>query len=278
MNRYSCFYKIICSLLLGLICVTAFAGCNQKQPEVITIYPSYFNRDIDGVNCTNIRTALEQEGWVLENTSQSTTDGSTVYAYKLLENGETKVISINEYTSAVEAERSYTKEWTDGAIIGGWFSYDHLYHTMRLRISDCTITALGNAHMDLINILGLGAVEPMEAYMENTFEMFKDSKSVDIEAVKSTMEADGYQFYTTSFIIDSDEFISTYIIVSPNQDRIYAYTLGNKPVGSTPSAYDWVKTGTTQYDVGIHVVGFKDGSNVLCYGDSFEEIRDYFAP
>ncbi len=278
MKRNAYFCKIICALLCYMMCVFAFVGCNQKHPEVITIYPSYFNQDIDGVNCTNIRTALEQEGWILENTSQSITDGSTVYTYKLIENSETKVISINEYTSVAEAERSYTKEWTEGAIVGGWFSHDHLYHTMRLRISNCTITTLGNAHVDLINILGFESVVPMEAYVEPTFEMCKGSKSVDIDAVRSTMETDGYQFYTTDFIIDSDEFISTYIIVSPNQDRIYAYTLGNKPAWGTPSAYDWVKTSTSEYDVGIHVVGFKDGSNVLCYGDSFEEIRDYFAP
>jgi hypothetical protein len=33
----------------------------------------------------------------------------------------------------------------------------------------------------------------------------------------------------------------------------------------------------TDYTLGIHFVGFKDGGCVLCYGDTFAEIEKYFA-
>ena len=35
-------------------------------------------------------------------------------------------------------------------------------------------------------------------------------------------------------------------------------------------------SGDVDHSLGIHFVGFKDGSCLLCYGDSFAEIAHYF--
>ncbi|MBQ2806021.1 MAG: hypothetical protein IJF08_03120, partial [Clostridia bacterium] len=281
-QRYS--YIMLCLLLLCVFLAMLLCSCNQKNEETVTMYPCYFNQNVEGVDGATIRATLEQAGWVLNETKQDDKDGSTYYLYTETDKIPTRgVIAITEFPDAQKAEQEFLKEWTTVSVMAGVFTLESEFHTMRLRISNCTIMTLGNAHADLLEMLDIKAVEGLEIPLENTYEIRKDIKSVDIEAVKVTMEADGYQFYATDYVLDdeTDEFSNTYIIISPEQDRIYAYTLGDAPKWGVPGAYRFYQAverhmNSADLYVGIHFVGFKDGSCILCYGDSFEEIHDYF--
>lgn len=281
---HDCF-KITVVLLLTLLLMVGLCSCHQKNSDTATIYPCYFNQEVEGVDATIICAVLEQAGWILAGTHQDEKDGSTYYQYIDREEAHTKALVLTEFPDAEQAKQEYSKEWTSGSVMAGVFRHDSKFDTMRLRISNCTIITVGNAHADLLEMLDIKAVEGLEIPSENTYEIRKDIKSVDIEAVKATMEADGYQFYATNYFADdeTDEFSNTYIIISPEQNRIYAYTLGEAPKWGVPGAYNVYQAverhmNSADLYVGIHFVGFKDGSCILCYGDSFEEIRDYFAP
>jgi hypothetical protein len=138
-----------------------------------------------------------------------------------------------------------------------------------------------------MEILGLGTPQALEVPTENTQELKRKIKSVDIEAIKTEMEADGYTFYQIDFLAqeDSEDFVPTYLIISPAQDRAYLYTQALKPrfgISYTYFIYQIFERTALDYEgedifVGIHFVGFMDGGCVLCYGDTFAEIEKYFA-
>lgn len=286
MKRHCNICKITCILCLFLL-LAALAGCRSAEQETTDIFPCYFNRDVEGMDAQAICAALESAGWEKDTRQAHANVSNTTTAYTLPAGEVRKVIVIEEFPSCGEAEQSFAEQWS--VIAGGDFAQDNEYHMTLLRISDCTVTTLRDAHVDLMETLRLGTVEALEVPLENTYEMCKDTDSVDIEAVKAAMEADGYQFYASEFFAGDDQdgsFSSTYIFFSPKQDRIYAYTLGKEPTKwGLPYAYWTYQTvermveqaGVRDLNVGIHFVGFKDGSCVLCYGDSFEQIRAYFA-
>lgn len=285
MKTRHCSLAIVFALLFSLILFTV-CGCNQNDPEAITIYPSYYNRDVEGIDAQFICSALEQAGWHLAGSIDADDYISYSYLSKKHTNEQKYMIIICEYSSAVEAEQAYITDGNFDYILSSNFFLEKAWFTSHLRISNCVITTLGNAQVELLDLLSLSTVEPLEATAKNTREMCRDCKSVDIEAIRADMEADGYQFYAAGFTSRNDEddgYTQAYIIISPEQDRMYAYTgCGEKPVMGIPSAYkamtDYLawNNSLTAGIVGVHVVGFKDGSNVLCYGDSFEEIRAYF--
>lgn len=267
----------LATLLLCLSLLSAFVGCSQSEQETVTIYPCYFNRDIEGVDSSVIRAALEQAGWELHSTEQNTEEQYTVYRYKWNDpsGGPAKVLSINAHIDADSARRHYEEMWSSNSLVAGFASSNQFFE-MYLRISDCSIMALGNAHVDLLELLDLGTVQPMEISLEHSYERCKDVKDVDIAAVKAAMEADGYVFYETVFFSE-DELATSYIIVSPEQDHIYAYTPGKTPAWARRE-YNRIENAANSGEnrVGIHFVGFEDGSCVMCYGESFEEIKGYF--
>ena len=169
----------------------------------------------------------------------------------------------------------------------GIFPADHSLYVNHLRISNCYIRTLKNSHVELMEILGLGTPQALEVPTENTQELKRKIKSVDIEAIKTEMEADGYTFYQIDFLAqeDSEDFVPTYLIISPAQDRAYLYTQALKPrfgISYTYFIYQSLERTALDYEgedifVGMHFVGFMDGGCVLCYGDTFAEIEKYFA-
>ena len=272
------FCAIVCALLLYFTLFSVFTGCAHLTGEPVTIYPCYFNRDVENVNYTVIHAALTEAGWERKRTEQNEEDNYTVHYYTLNDpaTGKTKVLSINEHGSAEAAEAHYDQMWENNSIVAG-FAISRQFEESYLRISNCSIMALANAHVDLLALLDLGEVQPLEASLDNSYEACKDAKSVDIDAVKAAMEADGYKFYTTVFVSDEEQTAS-YVIISPNQDRTYAFVRGS----SAKSTYNTFKRLQRNFMmdmmVGVHFVGFADGSCVMCYGESFEEIRGYFVP
>ena len=46
------FTKIVCTLLLCLIPLSALTGCARLTGETVAIYPCYFNRDAENANYT----------------------------------------------------------------------------------------------------------------------------------------------------------------------------------------------------------------------------------
>lgn len=271
----------LAALLLCLSLLSLFVGCSRGKQENVTIYPCYFNRDVEGVDCSAIRAALEKAGWVLKSTDQNEYDHYKIYHYALEDTSgeQTKVLALNEHANAEAAKQHYDQMWQNDSLAAGFANNNHFFEAY-LRISDCSIMALGNAHVDLLELLDLGTVQPLEISLDNSYEMCREAKGVDIAAVKAAMEADGYVFYETVFVSGQEETVS-YVIVSPGQDRTYAYTLGEAPKWGIPGAYREYKRLERLADfgdsrVGVHFVGFEDGSCILCFGNSFEEIEEYF--
>lgn len=286
MKKQHRYIRTICALLLCLIPVSAFVGCGQtKKGEEITVYPCYFNRDVEGVDGQSIRELLDREGWVLtepENpeSSEPLYENSKIYSYHTGEESasQRKVIIILEFESAEQAEAVYVENLAS-YVFAGKFTLDHSMFEMELRISNCVIMTLRNAHVDLLAMLDLGEVRPLQAYQNTTRQSVRKPKSVDIDAVRAKMKADGYQFYSSVIYKEGEEeYSNTYVIVSPTQDRAYAFTQGKKLRWGLSNTYLGVKL-LNEVDtvlVGMHVVDFKDGSSIICYGDSFEEISEYF--
>lgn len=280
---------LLCALFLCIALLSAFVGCDK---ETVTIYPCYFDRDVQGLDGADIRAALEQAGWSLQESKQdSIYDNSTTYIYQLAEGESKKVILIYEFATAEEAEQAYVQDVIGTIFPATIFPDEYSMYSLYIRISNCLIMTVNNGHVDLLELLGLGTVEPLEVPTENTQKLHRKIKSVDIEAVKTAMEADGYTFYPMEFI-DSEEVGPTYVIVSPVQDRAYVYTPStHKPILGMSYTYyiysiiervalDYKSEGSKKGEdlyVGMHFVGFKDGSCVLCYGDTFAEIEKYFA-
>ncbi len=275
--KKSSYLTFITAFLLCMTLISAFAGCSQGNRETITIYPCYFNRDVEDVDCTTIRATLEQAGWELRSTDRNEEEHYNIYHYMLTNptSGQSKVLSINEHVSTEAAAKHYDQMWANNSLVAGFAISRHFFESY-LRISDCSIMSLGNAHVDLLELLGLGTVQPLEISLDNSYEMCKEAEGVDIDAVKAAMEADGYKFYETVFV-SSDEEITSYVIISPEQDRTYAFVRGSSPK-STYKEYKRLGRVADFADarVGIHFVGFADGSCILSYGDSFEEIKEYF--
>lgn len=287
MKKQRHYIRIICALMLCLTLVSAFAGCEQmKNGEEITVYPCYFNRDVEGVDGQSIRELLDREGWVLVEPENPESSGplyenSKIYSYHTGEESasQRKVIIIHEFENAEQAEAVY-EENLASYVFAGKFTLDHSMFEMELRISNCVIMTLRNAHVDLLSMLDLGEVRPLQAYQNTTRQSVRKPKSVDIDAVRAKMEADGYQFYS-SVMFGGDvekDYSNTYVIVSPTQDRAYAFTQGKKLRWGLSNTYLSVKlfNEVETFFVGMHVVDFKDGSSIICYGDSFEEISRYF--
>lgn len=286
MKKQRHYIRIICALMLCLTLVSAFVGCGQtKKGEEITVYPCYFNRDVEGVDGQSIRELLDREGWVLVEPENPESSGplyenSKIYSYHTGEESasQRKVIVIHEFESAEQAEAVYVENLAS-YVFAGKFTLDHSMFEMELRISNCVIMTLRNAHVDLLSMLDLGEVRPLQAYQNTTRQSVRKPKSVDIDAVRAQMEADGYQFYSSVMYDEGEEeYSNTYVIVSPTQDRAYAFTQGKKLRWGLSNTYLSVKlfNEVETYFVGMHVVDFKDGSSIICYGDSFEEISEYF--
>ncbi len=262
-------------------------GCGQKNNETVTVYPCYFNRDVEGMDAAFICKALEQAGWTHVSSDQDGAyENATTHIYELVTDGQKQGIVIYEFATAEQAEQVYVQDNVGTVFPALIFPDEHSLYSKYIRISNCLIMTMRNGHADLIRILELGSVEPLEVPTENSYELRRKIKSVDIETVKSTMEADGYAFYPIEFIGSEDDFLPTYVIISPEQDRAYVYTFAeNKPLFGMPYTYyvyNLLERVALNYEgednyVGMHFVGFKDGSCVLCYGDSFEEIEGYFA-
>lgn len=276
----------ICTVLLCVILISALCSCGRSNKgQEITVYPCYFNQDVAGVDGQNIRELLDREGWVLVEPENPESSGplyenSKIYSYHTGEESanQRKVIIIHEFENAEQAEAIYAENLAS-YVFAGKFTLDHSMFEMELRISNCVIMTLRNAHVDLFAILDLGEVRPLQVSQNTTRQSVRKPKSVDIDAVRAKMEADGYQFYSSvMYDEDEEEYSNTYVIVSPTQDRAYAFTQGKKLRWGLSNTYLSVKlfneVGT--YFVGMHVVDFKDGSSIICYGDSFEEISEYF--
>ena len=278
--------RIICSVLLCLLLFPMLSGCSRiLHGEKITIYPCYFNRDVEGMDAKVMGDILTQAGYTYRGSTPS--DDYTAYVYRApdFSDENNRFIFVFEYTSAEAAKQAYIQDGSLDFIIASDLFIDRENYVTRLRISNCVITAMGNAHVELLSLLDLGTVQPLEATERPSSEMYRDCETVNIEKIKVAMEEDGYQFYAAGFLQPNDEedgYTQAYLIVSPEQDRMYAFTgQGEKPKG-TPSAYSDVVFFHRLQDelfngiVGVHVVGFEDGSNIICYGESFEEIKAYF--
>ncbi len=286
MKKQSQYLKIACLVLLGLMLFPMLAGCSRiLHGEKITIYPCYFNRDVEGMDAKVIGDVLTQAGYTYKGATPA--DDYTAYAYRApdFSDEHKRVIFIFEYTSAEAAKQAYIKDGSLDFILASDLFIDRENYVTRLRISNCVITAMENAHVELLSLLDLGTVQPLEATERPSSEMYRDCKTVNIGKIKATMEEDGYQFYAAGFLQPNDEedgYTQAYLIVSPEQDRMYAFTgQGEKPKGNPSAYYDVVYFHRLQDElfngvVGVHVVGFQDGSNIICYGDSFEEIKGYF--
>ncbi len=281
--------KLICAVMLSLLITGALVGCNFKKEETVTIYPCYFNRDVANMDGTTIRAALAQAGWQLKSTEQNGAyDNATTYIYQLIEGENKRVIVIYEFATAEEAEAAYVADGICTYFPSSIFPAEYSAYANDLRISNCCIMTLKNAHVDLMEILGLGTVQALEVPTENTQELRRKIKSVDIDAVKAEMEEDGYTFYAVDFLAqeEGEDFIPFYLIISPAQDRIYAYTQAKEPrFGMSYTYYIYQLVERIALDgedgedinVGMHFVGFADGGCVLCYSGTFGEIEQYFA-
>lgn len=277
---------LLCALFLCIALLSAFVGCDK---ETVTIYPCYFDRNVEGMDSTHIRAALEQAGWSLQESEQDGAyDNGTTYIYQLVEGESKKVILIYEFATAEEAHAAYKEDGMNDYFPSGIFPADHSLYVNHLRISNCYIRTLKNSHVELMEILELGTPQALEVPTENTQELKRKIKRVDIEAIKTEMEADGYTFYQIDFLAqeDSEDFVPTYLIISPAQDRAYLYTQALKPrfgMSYTYYIYQIIERTALDYEsgedinVGMHFVGFMDGGCVLCYGDTFAEIEKYFA-
>lgn len=280
--------KIICAAMLCALLAGALVGCSLKKQETVTIYPCYFNDDVAGMDAATIGAALEQAGWSLQESEQDGAyDNGTTYTYQLVEGESKKGIIIYEFATAEEAQAAYKEDGMNDYFPSGIFPADHSLYVNHLRISNCYIRTLKNSHVELMEILGLGTPQALEVPTENTQELKRKIKSVDIEAIKTEMEADGYTFYQMEFLAqeDSEDFVPTYLIISPAQDRAYLYTQALKPrfgISYTYFIYQILERTALDYEgedifVGMNFVGFMDGGCVLCYGDTFAEIEKYFA-
>ena len=274
--------KILCAVILGVLIAAALVGCKQ---ETVTIYPCYFNADVADVDATAIRAAIEEAGWELQSSEPDDHYGNTAtHIYWLITGDQKQGIVIYEFENAEQAEQAYVQDVIGTIFPATIFPDEHSMYSLYIRISNCLIMTINNGHVELLELLGLGTVEPLEVPTENTQKVHRKIKSVDIEAVKTAMEADGYTFYPMEFI-DSEEVGPTYLIVSPEQDRAYVYTPStHKPIlgmSYTYYIYSILERVALDYKgedlyVGMHFVGFKDGNCILCYEDSFAEIEHYF--
>jgi hypothetical protein len=200
---------------------------------------------------------------------------------------QTKVVSISEYATAEEAKQVYESEYMEAVIEGGSFAINHTWYRTDLRISNCVIMVTSTVPVNAFELFGIGTARALEVPMNNSYEMYRKVESVNMASVKAAMEADGYKFYKGEFFVgEADlEFSRTLIFVSPDRDRIYAYTFTQEPKWGIPYAYKihnnmeilLEKTEQPDHTLGIHFVGFKDGGCILCYGDTFAEIEKYFA-
>ena len=279
-------WALICALMLCLATLSAFTGCGK---ETVTIYPCYFDRNVQGMDGADIRTALEQAGWSLQESKQdSIYDNSTTYIYQLAEGESKKTILIYEFATAKEAQAAYKEVGMLDYFPSGIFPADHSLYVNHLRISNCYIMTLKSSHVELMEILELGTLQALEVPTENTQELKRKIKSVDIEAIKTEMETDGYTFYQMDFLAqeDSEDFVPTYLIISPAQDRAYLYTQALKPrfgMSYTYYIYQIIERTALDYEdgedinVGMHFVGFMDGGCIACYKGTFGEIEQYFA-
>lgn len=278
--------RIICSVLLGLLLFPMLAGCSRiVRGETITVYPCYFNRDVEGVDGQVIRGILDDHAdWELYTPEHPENSGplyenSEIYVYWTgeAEASQRKGIIIHEFESAEQAEAVFLDNLTSYALAGE-FTLEHSTYQMELRISNCVIMTVRNAHLNLLDMLELGEVRALQAYENTTHQSMRKPGSVEIDAVRTKMESDGYQFYASVLYAEDEEYSNTYVIVSPSQDRAYVFTQGQKPEGNISTVYVFAKLfcETQEIMVGMHVVDFKDGSSIICYGDSFEEIRAYF--
>ena len=281
--------KILCAVILGVLIAAALVGCKQ---ETATIYPCYFNADVADVDATAIRAAIEEAGWELQSSKPDDAYGNIyTHIYMLPTDGKKQGIVLYEFESAAQAEQAYVQDVVGTIFPATIFPDDYSLYSIHIRISNCLIMTYNNGHVELLELLGLGTVEPLEVPTENTQKLHRKIKSVDIEAAKTAMEADGYTFYPIEFIGSEDDFTPTYLIVSPEQNRVYLYTLStHKPILGMSYTYytysilervalDYKSEGSKKGDdlyVGMHFVGFKDGSCILCYEDSFAEIEHYF--
>ena len=280
--------KIICAAMLCALLAGALVGCSLKKQETVTVYPCYFNDDVAGMDAATIGAALEQAGWSLHESEQlGTYDNATTYIYQRKEGETNSIIAIYEFATAQEATAAYMSDGICTYFPSAIFPANYAVHQSFLRISNCYVWTIKNSHVELMEILGLGTVQALEVPTENTQELRRKIKSVDIEAVKAKMEEEGYAFYQVDFMAqeEREDFRPFYIIISPEQDRIYAYTQAKEPkfgMSYTYYIYDIFERVAVDIDgednnVGIHFVGFKDGGCVLCYGDTFAEIEKYFA-
>ena len=274
--------KILCAVILGVLIAAALVGCKQ---ETATIYPCYFNADVADVDATAIRAAIEEAGWELQSSEPNDSYGNTAtHIYWLITGDQKQVIAIYEFENAEQAEQAYVQDVIGTIFPATIFPDEYSMYSLYIRISNCLILTINNSHVDLLELLGLGTVEPLEVPTENTQKVHRKIKSVDIEAARTAMESDGYTFYPMEFI-GSEEFGPTYLIVSPEQDRAYVYTPStHKPIlgmSYTYYIYSILERVALDYKgedlyVGMHFVGFKDGNCILCYEDSFAEIEHYF--
>ncbi len=280
--------KIICAAMLCALLAGALVGCSLKKQETVTVYPCYFNDDVAGMDAATIGAALEQAGYQLMSTEQKNLDGNyTLYVYRMKDAEQTKVVSISEYATAEEAKQVYESEHMETVIEGGSFEINHTWNRTDLRISNCVIMVTSTVPVNAFELFGIGTARALEVPMDNSYEMYRKVESVNMASVETAMEADGYTFYKGEFFVGEEghDFSRTLIFVSPDRDRIYAYTFTQEPKWGIPYAYKihnnmeilLEKADVTDYTLGIHFVGFMDGGCILCYGDTFAEIEKYFA-
>ena len=280
--------KIICAVMLSLLIAGALVGCNFKKEETVTVYPCYFNEDVAGMDATTIGATLKEAGWQLMSTEQDGLhDNCTQYVYRMKDGEQTKLVAISEFATAEEAKQVYESEYMETVIEGGSFTINHTWNRTDLRISNCVIMVTSTVPLNAFELFGIGTGRAVEVPMDNSYEMYRKVESVDMASVKTAMEADGYTFYKGEFFVGEEDhgFSRTLIFVSPDRDRIYAYTFTQEPKWGIPYAYKihnnteilLEKADVTDYTLGIHFVGFEDGGCVLCYGGTFAEIEKYFA-
>ena len=281
--------KILCTVLLGILLAAALVGCDLGKQETVTVYPCYFNADVAGMDAATIRAALEQAGWPLISTTQNSIFDNALQAhiYKIKDGEQVKMINVYEFETVEQAKLAYEQEYMHAPLMGGYFTVNHTTWENNLRISNCIVWTISTMPLNVYEILGIEEGRALEIPMDNSYEMCREVDGVDINAVKAKMEQDGYTFYKSEFFVTEEEegFSRTLVFTSPDQDRIYAYTFTQKPKLGKPYAYkvyhkidDFMKdmSGDVDPSLGIHFVGFEDGSCILCYGDSFAEIAHYF--
>lgn len=281
--------KILCAVLLGILIAAALVGCDLGNQETVTTYPCYVNRDVAGMDATTICATLEQAGWPLISTPQDSIFDNALQSriYKITDGDQMQMIVVYEFETAEQAQTAYEQEYMRAPLMGGYFTVNHTTWENNLRISNCIVWTISTMPLNVYEILGIEEGRALEIPMDNSYEMCREVDHVDINAIKAAMEADGYTFYKSEFFVTEEEegFSRTLVFTSPDQDRIYAYTFTEKPKLGKPYAYkvyhkidDFMKdmSGDVDPSLGIHFVGFEDGSCILCYGDSFAEIAHYF--